>query len=89
MSNNQTSIEDIKIIKLIEDKVKAILKHDRDITLDEDLRKLGLDSMKSFEMVVQLEDEYDIEFSGDENLLERFSTIQKIKDSVDSKIKKY
>ncbi|GKS12451.1 hypothetical protein YDYSY3_34510 [Paenibacillus chitinolyticus] len=87
MSNNQTSIEDIKIIKLIEDKVKAILKHDRDITLDEDLRKLGLDSMKSFEMVVQLEDEYDIEFSGDENLLERFSTIQKIKDSVDSKIK--
>ncbi|MCY9589915.1 acyl carrier protein [Paenibacillus chitinolyticus] len=87
MSNNQTSIEDIKIIKLIEDKVKAILKHDRDITLDEDLRKLGLDSMKSFEMVVQLEDEYNIEFSGDENLLERFSTIQKIKDSVDSKIK--
>ncbi|WP_219819064.1 acyl carrier protein [Paenibacillus sp. UNC499MF] len=63
------------------------MKHDRDITLDEDLRKLGLDSMKSFEMVVQLEDEYDIEFSGDENLLERFSTIQKIKDSVDSKIK--
>ncbi|MFE6799914.1 acyl carrier protein [Paenibacillus chitinolyticus] len=87
MSNNRTSIEDIKIIKLIEDKVKAILKHDRDITLDEDLRKLGLDSMKSFELVVQLEDEYDIEFSGDENLLERFSTIQKIKDSVDSKIK--
>ena len=87
MSNNQTSIEDSKIIKLIENKVKAILKHDRDITLDEDLRKLGLDSMKSFEMVVQLEDEYDIEFSGDENLLERFSTIQKIKDSVDSKIK--
>ncbi|MFC9774153.1 acyl carrier protein [Paenibacillus chitinolyticus] len=87
MSNNQTSIEDIQIIKLIEDKVKAILKHDRDITLDEDLRKLGLDSMKSFEMVVQLEDEYNIEFSGDENLLERFSTVQKIKDSVDSKIK--
>ena len=49
-----------------------------EVDMDTDLTELGLDSLKAIELVVFIEDEYDIEISDDDLLIENMSTIGKI-----------
>lgn len=51
---------------------------DREIKDDENLIDLGLDSIKTIEIVVELEDGFDIEIDEDDLMLDNFSTISKI-----------
>ncbi len=50
----------------------------REIKDDENLIDLGLDSIKTIEIVVELEDGFDIEIDEDDLMLDNFSTISKI-----------
>ncbi len=55
---------------------------DREIKDDENLIDLGLDSIKTIEIVVELEDGFDIEIDEDDLMLDNFSTISKIMELV-------
>jgi acyl carrier protein len=54
----------------------------REIKDDENLIDLGLDSIKTIEIVVELEDGFDIEIDEDDLMLDNFSTISKIMELV-------
>ncbi|CAG7659187.1 acyl carrier protein [Paenibacillus allorhizosphaerae] len=70
----------------IESKVKELLQVDGNIQLDQDLTSIGLDSMRSVGLIVDLETQYNISFNDDELLTENFSTINKIVERVQSKL---
>lgn len=82
-------IEDLKwgetmdnIENVIIDKVKQLLDFDGEINEEQDLRSIGLDSLTSVELIVFLEEYFNIFFSEDELLLDNFSTVSQIKQSV-------
>ncbi|WP_285108137.1 acyl carrier protein [Paenibacillus sp. UMB4589-SE434] len=76
------------------DKIKAevvelineLLGESRVIGFDEDLIMFGLDSLKSIQFIVKLEDHFKIKFEIDELVLDHFSTVSKISMQVERKL---
>ena len=60
--------------------VLKIGKDPNEILEDADLLELGLNSLNAIEMVVYLEDTFEIEISDEDLMLENFSSIDKICD---------
>lgn len=52
----------------------------------EDLNALGLNSIKTIALVVELEERFDITFEDDELLFENFATIRTIADRISGKL---
>lgn len=77
---------DKELVEKITSKVKEILGREQDISLEEDLATLGLDSMGSVGLIVDLEELFDIVIDDEELMFENFSTIQKIVDRVAGKL---
>lgn len=67
--------------------VCQVLETKGDIQTDGDLRRVGLDSLKTIALVVKLEEAFSINFAENELLFENFSTIEKIAERVLNKIK--
>ena len=75
----------------LEDKIKAIIKemlnlNGKDITKNDDLRGLGLDSLNAVGLIVELESVFNIEFFDEELLFDNFSNIGRIVEKVESKL---
>ncbi|MEC2074262.1 acyl carrier protein [Alkalihalophilus marmarensis] len=71
-----------------EDRITNILKellNKEEIDKSEDLTKIGLDSITSIELIVDLEEEFSIEFDDSELLLSNFETIDLIQKMIEKK----
>ena len=49
-----------------------------EITLEDDLREYGMDSLNAVELVVSLEDKFGIEFNEEDLFVESLNSIQKL-----------
>ncbi len=58
----------------------------REISGDETLNRIGVDSVNFIEIVIGLEDEFNITFEDDELLLQNLNTINKLKDIITQKL---
>ena len=65
---------DDKILKIIQEVLKANNK-DFDISIDMDLKRLGLNSLTYIKVIVDIENELDIMFDDDELDIESFKTV--------------
>ena len=53
-----------------------------EITLEDDLRDYGMDSLNAVELVVSLEDKFGIEFNEEDLFVESLNSIQKLVDII-------
>ena len=53
-----------------------------EITLEDDLREYGMDSLNAVELVVSLEDKFGIEFNEEDLFVESLNSIQKLVDII-------
>lgn len=66
--------------------LQEILETNKKISSGDDLTALGLDSIKSVALIVDLEVAFDITFDDEELLFENFSTLSKISERVRDKL---
>ncbi|OMD17358.1 hypothetical protein BJP50_16210 [Paenibacillus odorifer] len=59
-------------------KLNELLNREIQDTVDADLRNQGLDSIKTIELIVNLEVEFDIEFDDKDLVIDNFLSISKI-----------
>ncbi|KAA0782851.1 phosphopantetheine-binding protein [Bacillus cereus] len=71
-----------KLYKILEE----ILEIEREILFDEDLSMVGLDSLNSVNLILSLEETFNIQFEDEELLFENFTTVSKIVDMIDEKL---
>lgn len=71
--------------KIVE-KLQEVLETVKEIATGEDLAGLGLDSIRSVALIVELEEAFDIMFDDEELLFENFSTLNKISERVIGKL---
>lgn len=78
------------LIERIEKIILNILKIEperiREISGDETLNRIGVDSVNFIEIVIGLEDEFNITFEDDELLLQNLNTINKLKNIITQKL---
>jgi acyl carrier protein len=74
------------IIKQVDQIVREVLFISDLIDPEEKLMGLGLDSMRTMQMLVKLEVYFNIEFDDNELLIENFNTIESIAGRINSKI---
>lgn len=70
--------EEHEILLKIETQVKELLEFKGDIAPDAELKEIGMASMKTMELLVVIENVFDVTFDDDEILLENFSTLTKV-----------
>lgn len=58
--------------------IKDTLDTNKEIGIEEDLITVGLDSLNTVSLILELEDRFDIAFDDNELLTENFSSIEKI-----------
>ncbi|SDM33397.1 Phosphopantetheine attachment site [Paenibacillus sp. OK060] len=73
MVQQVSSLEQIILSKVLE-----VLHREGGIELHTELRNEGLDSIKTIELIVNLEIEFDIQIDDQDLLIENFSSIYKI-----------
>ncbi|MFF2482997.1 acyl carrier protein [Paenibacillus sp. NPDC058071] len=80
--NDSMSIE-----QTIKEKIKEILAlPTTELDNHLELGALGLDSMKSIQLIVQLEERFSLAFDDEELLFENFSTIEKITQKINERL---
>ena|SRR5690554_4960201 len=79
-------MEKLEVVDTIKEKLAFIVESDEDIDENIDLFKVGLDSIKTIRLVVELETIFDITIEDDDLVIENFSTLSKIVEMVNSKI---
>ncbi|PYE47273.1 acyl carrier protein [Paenibacillus barcinonensis] len=70
----------------VEETVKEILDIHNPIDLDKDLKELGLDSMKCINLIVKIEDLFNITFNNQEFKISNFKTIGTINKLLSEKL---
>lgn len=73
-------IDKSDMIERVKNKVLEVLNTTDEITYEENLALRGLDSLRTVELVVELEEMFNVTFDDEEMLTENFSSIDKIKD---------
>ncbi len=58
----------------------------RELSPDETLNRIGVDSVNFIEIVISLEEEFNIAFEDDELLLQNLNTINKLKRIISNKL---
>lgn len=71
-------IEKDQLILLVTKKVKEILDLNSEINIDTDLIGYGLDSLASVNLIVGLEEMFNIVIDEEEMLIENFTSVSKI-----------
>lgn len=64
------------IVNLVKETLE--IGYEEQVMLEDDLCEMGLDSIKTIELVVELEDLYDIQIYDEDLLVSNFSSIQQI-----------
>ncbi|MGO4733975.1 phosphopantetheine-binding protein [Paenibacillus sp. 2KB_22] len=72
MGNNETVLGKLEVV------LGNLLNTQEKIMAEESLSKWGLDSLKTIELIVILENEFDIVFDNNDLLLDNFGTINTI-----------
>ncbi len=75
-----------RIEKIILNILKIEPERIREISGDETLNRIGVDSVNFIEIVIGLEDEFNITFEDDELLLQNLNTINKLKNIITQKL---
>lgn len=57
-----------------------------EIANDDDLTKLGMNSISAIELVVEVEDKYDFEFNDEDLLVDNFKTIERLAKYIEKRI---
>lgn len=81
-----SKLENKDVIEKINFMLQEVLETHQIFGVDEDLTILGLDSLKSVALIVNLEESFNIVFEDEELLLEYYSTIGKIAARVSGKL---
>lgn len=80
---------DKKMEKKIREFISELIKLERNavdsIDLDADLIEFGLDSLNSIELIVRLEDEFDIEIDDNDLIIDNINTLNKLINIVQNK----
>ena len=76
---------DLKIEEQVLNSFKGICS-EKEVTLDSNIKELGLDSLDVVEMLTDMEDTYHIEFDNDEML--SLSTVRDVATVLEKKLKK-
>lgn len=76
----------LEIFDLVSNKIKDLIGIENSLDPNEDLLELGLHSMKSIQLIVDIEETFGIEFDDEELLFDNFSTIKKIIERIEDKI---
>jgi acyl carrier protein len=75
--------------KKIREFISELIKLERNavdsIDLDADLIEFGLDSLNSIELIVRLEDEFDIEIDDNDLIIDNINTLNKLINIVQNK----
>jgi len=79
-------MERLEVVDTIKEKLALIVESDENIDEHIDLFNVGLDSIKTIRLVVELETVFDITIEDDDLVIENFSTLSKITDMVSNKI---
>lgn len=79
------TVDKQQVIKILSDTINAEINELANVKMDDDLRDWGLDSLKSIDIIVALENEFEIAIEDEDLLIDNFNTIEKII----SLIKKY
>nr|WP_154958148.1 acyl carrier protein [Paenibacillus xylanexedens] len=77
-----------ELMNIISQRIKEMIQYAGTITQDQLLVGIGVDSMKALEIIVDLENRFNILIEDDELLLENFATVEKIADLIEGKISK-
>ena len=72
----------------VEEAVKGILGIQKPLDEDEDLKSLGLDSMKCINLIVKIEDMFNITFNDQEFKITNFKTVGTIKHLLSEKFER-
>ncbi|QNU66694.1 acyl carrier protein [Ruminiclostridium herbifermentans] len=67
-----------KIVEIFSKTVGADISEFADLKVTDDLRDWGLDSLKSIDVIVAIEEEYDIAIEDYDLLLDNFNTVEKM-----------
>jgi len=70
----------------ITDKIVELFNVQSKLGQNDNLISIGLDSIRFVNLIVALEEMYDVSFEDDEFLVENFSTVQQIIDRIQSKL---
>lgn len=80
----------MELVERIKNIISTVLKVDKDkideISQDETLNRVGVDSVNFIEIVVSLEEEFNIAFEDDELLLQNLNTINKLQAIISGKL---
>ncbi|MBJ8030420.1 acyl carrier protein [Bacillus cereus group sp. N21] len=74
------------IVQIITDKLVEILELKEPVQFNENLSFYGLDSIMSVQLIVELEDYYNIAFEDEELIFSNFDTVSKIVELIEGKI---
>lgn len=75
-----------KIYKIIEDVLKLTAEEIEKVTEDTDLIEVGMDSLNAIEVVVNIENEFDIQVEDEDLLLSNISTVRLLQELVNKYI---
>lgn len=70
------------VMKSVQEIVQRNSYIDKIISTDDDLRKLGINSLNFIKMIVSIEDEFGIEFPDDALCFDKYNTVIEIADLV-------
>ncbi len=80
----------MELTERIENIILTVLKIDpeiiKELSPDESLNRIGVDSVNFIEIVISLEEEFNIAFEDDELLLQNLNTINKLKNIISNKL---
>lgn len=81
----------MELAERIENIILTVLKIEpeiiKELSPDETLNRIGVDSVNFIEIVISLEEEFNIAFEDDELLLQNLNTINKLKNVISNKLK--
>lgn len=80
------SFKRLDVLEKVKTRVLETLKVSENIDENEDLTLKGLDSIKTVELIVDLEEAFEIAFQDEEMLTENFISISKITDRILTKL---
>lgn len=75
-----------KIAAQIASVLRIDIEQVKNISEDENLNRIGIDSINFIEIIISLEDEYNIAFEDEELLLENLNTVNKLYKIISDKV---
>ncbi|MNP27168.1 acyl carrier protein [compost metagenome] len=75
-----------EIVSSIHSIINNVLEQEVKINMEDELEKAGFDSIKIMNLIVQIEESFDIVFDDEELVFEYFSNIKKINDLIQAKL---